>query len=117
MQQDLSLALAIKHMADFHQQHFEAHQNQVKTLKTITSTTGFANTFCSIPISDGKDKSACAEWLQHVKEGSFQTGFNFRSALHQRAIHNVAEVIRSLDDDMTHDQIIEEIMCCFQAPQ
>ena len=115
VQQDPSLALAINWMADFHQQHFEASQNQVKTLETITSTTGFANTFGSIPIYDGKDKSGCAEWLQHVKEGSFQTGFDFRFALIQRATHDVAEVIRSLDDDMTHDQIIEEIMCCFSG--
>ena len=64
------------------------------------------NIFGSIPIYDSKDKSACAEWLQCVKEGSFQTGFNFRSALIQRATHDVAEVIRSLDNDMTHDQII-----------
>ena len=77
--------------------------------------TGFTNTFGSIPIYDDKDKSACAEWLQHVKEGSFQTGFNFRSALIHRATHNIAEAIRSLNDDMTYDQIIEEIMCCFSG--
>ena len=115
VQQDLSLAIAINQMADFHQQHFQASQNQVKTLETIASMTGFTNTFDSIPIYDGKDKSACAEWLQLIKEGSFQTGFDFRSALIQKATHEVAEVIRSLDDDMTHDQIIEEIMCCFSG--
>ena len=27
----------------------------------------------------------------------------------------MAEVIRSLDEDMTHDQIIEEFMCCFSG--
>ena len=115
VQQDLSLALAINQMVDFHQQHCQTSQNQAKTLETITSVTGFTNTFGSIPIYDGKDKSACAEWLQHVKEGSFQTGFNFRSALIQRATHDMIEVIRSLDNNMTHNQIIEEVMCCFSG--
>ena len=34
---------------------------------------------------------------------------------HPEATHDVAEVIRSLDDDMTHNQIIEETMCCFSG--
>ena len=103
------------HKLNDHQQHFQASQNQVKTLETIASMTGFANTFGSNPIYNGKDKSACAEWLHHVKEGSFQTRFNFSSTLIQRDTHDVAEVIRSLDDDMTHDQITQEIMCCFSG--
>ena len=69
VQQGPSLALANNQMVDFYQQHLKASQNQVKTLETITSMTGFANTFGSIPIYDSKDKSACAEWLQCVKEG------------------------------------------------
>ena len=40
---------------------------------------------------------------------------NVKSALIQRASHKVAGVIRPIDDDIVHNQIIEKIMCCFSG--
>ena len=53
-QQDLSLAFAINCMVNFHQQHFQASQNQAKTLKSITSMMNFTNNFSTIPIYKAK---------------------------------------------------------------
>ena len=77
--------------------------------------TGFSQTFGSITIYDGKEKTTCAELLQNIKEGSFQTGYHFRSALIHRSSHKVADIVQSLPDDLSHDRIIEEIMCCFSG--
>ena len=61
-----------------------------------------------------KDKDACTEWLQRCcKEAGYYTGYNFRSALLQRSSQDVAKVIRSLDKELSHDKLIEEIMCAF----
>ena len=40
-------------------------------------------------------------------------GYNFRSALLQRSSQDVAKVIRSLDEELSHDKLIEKIMCVF----
>ena len=40
-------------------------------------------------------------------------GYNFRLALLQRSSQDVAKVIRSLDEELSHDKLIEEIMCVF----
>ena len=100
-------------MAQLHQQHFETSQNQMKALKNITSASSFTSTVGCIPIYDGKDKDGCTEWLQRCKEASFYTGYNFRLALLQRSSQDVAKVIHSLDEDLSHDKLIEEIMCAF----
>ena len=100
-------------MAQLHQQHFEASQTQTKALKNIASASSFMSTVGCIPIYDGKDKDACTEWLQRCKEASYYTGYNFRSALLQRSSQDMAKVIRSLDEELSHDKLIEEIMCAF----
>ena len=41
--------------------------------------------------------------------------YNFRSALLQRSSQDVAKVIRSLDEELSHDKLIEEIMCAFSG--
>ena len=98
-------------MAQLHQQHFETSQNQMKTLKNITSASSFTSTVGCIPIYDGKDTDACTKWLQRCKQASYYTGYNFRSALLQRSSQEVVEVIQSLDIELSHDKLIQEIMC------
>ena len=102
-------------MAQLHQQHFETSQNQTKALENITSTSSFTSTTGCTPIYNGKDKDACTEWLQRCKEASYYTGYNFRSALLQRSSQDVAKVIQSLDEELPHDKLIEEIMCAFSG--
>ena len=115
VQQDPSTAAALRQLAQLHQQHFEASQTQTKALKNIASASSFMSTVGCIPIYDGKDKDACTEWLQRCKEASYYTGYNFRSALLQRSSQDVAKVIRSLDEELSHDKLIEEIMCAFSG--
>ena len=55
------------------------------------------------------------EWLQPVKEVSFQTDLDFRSALLHRSAQEVTNIIRSLPEDISHDKLIEEILCCFSG--
>ena len=102
-------------MAQLHQQHFETSQNQTKALKNITSASSFTSTVGCIPIYDGKDKDACTKWLQRCKEVSYYTGYKFRSALLQRSSQDVTKVIQSLDEELPHDKLIEEIMCAFSG--
>ena len=113
VQQDPGTAAALKQLAQLHQQHFEASQTQTKALKNIASASSFMSTVGCIPIYDGKDKDACTKWLQRCKEVSYYTGYNFRSALLQRSSQDMAKVIRSLDKELPHDKLIEEIMCAF----
>ena len=87
----------------------------MKALKNIASASSFTSTVGCIPIYDGKDKDACTEWLQRCKEASYYTGYNFRSTLLQRSSQDVAKVIHSLDEELTHDKLIEEIMCAFSG--
>ena len=103
----------LRQMAQLHQQHFKTSQTQTKALKNIASASSFTSTVGCIPIYDGKDKDACTEWLQRCKEASYYTGYNFRSALLQRSSQDVANIIRSLDEELSHDKLIEEIMCAF----
>ena len=84
-----------------------------RALNNITSSMSFTSTVSCIPIYDGKDKDACTKWLQRCKEASFHTRYSFRSALLQRSSRDVANIIRSLDEDLLHDRLIEEIMCAF----
>ena len=116
VQQDPSTATALRQMAQLHQQHFETSQTQTKALKNIASASSFTSTVGCIPIYNGKDKDACTEWLQRCKEASYYTGYNFRSALLQRSSQDMAKVIRSLDEELSHDKLIEEIMCAFWVP-
>ena len=102
-------------MAQLHQQHFETSQKQTKALKNIASASSFTSTMGCIPIYDGKDEDGCTKWLQIYKETSFYTGCNFRSALLQRSSQDVAKVIHSLDEDLSHDKLIVEIMCAFSG--
>ena len=103
-------------MAQLHQQHFETSQTQMKALKNITSASSFtSSTVGCIPIYDGKDKDACTEWLQRCKEASYYMGYNFRLALLQRSSQDVVKVIKSLDAELSHDKLIEEIMCAFSG--
>ena len=115
VQQDPDTAAALQQMAQLHQQHFETSQNQTKALKNITSASSFTSTVGCIPIYDGKDKDACTKWLQSCKEVSYYTGYKFRSALLQRSSQDVAKVIQSLDEELPHDKLIEEIMCAFSG--
>ena len=110
VQQDASIATALRQLAQLHQQHFKASQTQTKALKNIASASSFMSTVGCIPIYNGKDKDACTEWLQRCKEASYYTGYNFRSALLQRSSQDVVKVIRSLDEELSHDKLIEEIM-------
>ena len=87
----------------------------MKALENITSASSFTSTVGCIPIYDGKDKDACTEWLQRCKEASYYTGYNFRLALLQRSSQDVVKVIWSLDEELTHDKLIEEIMCAFSG--
>ena len=109
------MAAALQQMSHLHQQHFQASWDQTRTLENIASSSAFTFMIGSIPIYDRKDRDACAEWLQRCKESSFHTGYNFRSALLQRSSQDVAKVIRSLDENLTHDKLIEEIMCDFSG--
>ena len=109
------MAAVLRQMAQLHQQHFKTSQTQMKALKNITSASSFTSTVGSIPIYDGKDEDACTEWLQRCKEASYYTGYNFRLALLQRSSQVVAKVIRSLDKELSHDKLIEEIMCAFSG--
>ena len=102
-------------MAQLHQQHFETSQTQTKALENIASASSFTSTVGCIPIYDGKDKDACTEWLQRCKGASYYSGYNFRLALLQRSSQDVAKVIRSLDEELSHDKLIEEIMCAFSG--
>ena len=113
VQQDPSMAIVLRQIAQLHQQHFETSQTQTKALENITSASSFTSTVGCIPIYDGKDKDACTEWLQRCKEASYYMGYNFRLALLQRSSQDVAKVIRSLDEELSHDKLIEEIMCAF----
>ena len=113
VQQDPGTTAALRQLAQLHQQHFEASQTQTKALENIASASSFTSTVGCIPIYDGKDKDACTEWLQRYKEASYYTGYNFRSALLRRSSQDVAKVIRSLDKELSHDKLIEEIMCAF----
>ena len=115
VQQDPSTATALRQMAQLHQQHFETSQTQTKALENIASASSFTSTVGCIPIYDGKDKDACTEWLQRCKEASYYTGYNFRLALLQRSSQDVAKVIRSLDKELSHDKLFEEIMCAFSG--
>ena len=62
-----------------------------------------------------KTRNACTEWLQRCKEASYYMGYNFRLALLQRSSQDMAKVIRSLDKELSHDKLIEEIMCAFSG--
>ena len=115
IQQDPDTAAALQQMAQLHQQHFKTSQNQTRALKNNTSSMSFTSTVGCIPIYDGRDKDTCTKWLQRCKEASFYTGYSFRSALLQRSSQDVANVIRSLDEDFSHDHLIEEIMCAFSG--
>ena len=115
IQQDPSTAAALQQMAQLHHQHFKMSQNQMKALENIASASSFTSTVSCIPIYDGKDKDACTKWLQRCKEVSYYTGYNFRSAQLQRSSQDVAKVIWSLDKELTHDKLIEEIMCAFSG--
>ena len=115
IKKDPDTAAALKQMAQLHQQHFETSQNQMKALKNIASTSSFTSTVGCIPIYDGKDKDACTKWLQRCKEASYYTGYNSRSALLQRSFQDIAKVIQSLDKELSHDKLIEEIMCAFSG--
>ena len=118
VQQDSGTATVLRQMAQLHQQHFETSQTQTKALENIASASSFTSTVSCIPIYDGKDKDACTEWLQRCKEASYYTGYNFRLALLQRSSQDMAKVIRSLDEELSHDKLIEEIMCAsFRYPQ
>ena len=113
--QDPDTAAALQQMAQLHQQHFETSQNQTKALENITSTSSFMSTVGCIPIYDEKDKDACTKWLQRCKEASYYIGYNFRLALLQRSSQDVVKVIWSLDEELSHDKLIEEIMCAFSG--
>ena len=113
VQQDPGTATALRQMAQLHQQHFKTSQTQTKALVNIASASSFTSTVGCIPIYDRKDKDACTEWLQRCKEASYYTGYNFRLALLQRSSQDVAKIIRSLDEELSHDKLIEEIMCAF----
>ena len=102
-------------MAQVHQPHFETSQKQTKALENITSVSSFTSTIACIPIYNGKDKDACTKWLQICKEVSYYTGYNLRSALLQRSSQDVATVILSLDKELPHDKLIEEIVCAFSG--
>ena len=104
-------------MAQLHQQHFKTSETQTKALKNIASASSFTSTVGCIPIYNVKDKDACTEWLQRCKEASYYTGYNFRSALLQRSSQDVAKVIRSLEKELSHDKLIEEIMCAVYVPR
>ena len=82
VQQDPATAEALGQKTQFHQQHFDTSRNQTKTLESIASSSGFASTFGCIPIYDSKDKTACAEWLQCIKEVNFQTGHTLAQPLY-----------------------------------
>ena len=75
----------------------------MRALENIASSSAFTSTIGSTPVYDGKDKDTCREWLQHCKESSFHTGYNFRSALLQRSSQDVAKVIRSLNKNLPHE--------------
>ena len=115
VQQDPDTATALKQMAQLHQQHFETSQNQMKALKNIASASSFTSTVGCIPFYDRKDKDGCTKWLQRCKEASFYTVYNFRLALLQRSSQDMAKVIQSLDKELSHDKLIEEIMCAFSG--
>ena len=87
----------------------------MKTLENIASASSFTSMVGCIPIYDGKDKDGCTKWLQRCKEASFYTGYNFRSALLQRSSQDMAKVIWSLYEELSHDKLIEEIMCAFSG--
>ena len=119
VQQDLDTAAALQQMAQLHQQHFGVSQNEMKALKNITSASSFTSTVGCIPIYNGKDKDGCTKWLQRCKEASFYTGYNFISVLLQRSSQDVAKVIHSLDEDLSHDRLRRLCVLCwvFQAQQ
>ena len=108
-------AEALKQMAQFHMQHFKTSQKHMKTVKSITSSSGFSSQFGSIPICDGSDRSTYTEWVQCIKEGSYQTDYIFHTALLQRSSKDVANVIRCLPENTDHDKIIDELMCTFSG--
>ena len=41
--------------------------------------------------------------------------YNFRSALLQQSSQDVSKVIRSLDEELSHNKLIKEIMCAFSG--
>ena len=69
--------------------------------------------FAAVPRYDGKNKEECAVWINWISSLAASAGCNLRLELLNRSEGDVTTIIAGMDDNISDEDLKEEIMRCF----
>ena len=67
----------------------------------------------AVPRYDGKNKEKCAVWINWISSLATSAGRNLRLELLNRSEGDVTTIIAGMDDNVSDEDLKEEIMRCF----
>ena len=67
----------------------------------------------AVPRYDGTNKEECAVWLNQISSLAASAGHSLRLELLNRSEGDVTTTIAGMDDNVSNDDLKEEIMRCF----
>ena len=69
--------------------------------------------FAAVPRYDTKNKEECAMWINQISSLATSAGCNLRLELLNRSEGDVTTIIAGMDDNVSDEDLKEEIMRCF----
>ena len=91
-------------------------QKQADAFEALAATTQqqkYDAMFAAVPRYDGTNKEECAVWLNQISSLAASTGCSLRLELLNRLEGDVTTTIARMDDNVSDDNLKEEIMRCF----
>ena len=91
-------------------------QKQADAFEALAATTQqqkYDAMFAAVPRYDGINKEECAVWLNQISSLAASTGCILRLELLNRLEGDVTTTIARMDDNVSDDNLKEEIMKCF----
>ena len=99
-----------------HQTMVNVQQQQAEAFGALASATQqqkYDAMFAAVPRYDGKNKEECAVWINWISSLATSAGWNLRLELLNRLEGDVTMIIAGMDDNMSDEDLKEEIMRCF----
>ena len=99
-----------------HQTMVTVQQKQADTFEALAAATQqqkYDTMFAAVPRYDDTNKEECAVWLNQISSLAASTGCSLRLELLNRLEGDVTTAIAGMDDNVSNDDLKEEIMRYF----
>ena len=99
-----------------HQTMVSVQQQQAEAFGALAAATQqqkYDAMFAAVPRYDGKNKEECAVWINWISSLVASAGRNLRLELLNRSEGDVTMIIAGMDDNVSDEDLKEEIMRCF----